>query len=339
MNCGMPYDCERHELKAEIARLRDELVNARLERDNIASLNSSLIAELAAHREKIAMMQADLAATEAELASRQIDVDTFRDGNQKLRYELAAKDARIAGLESQLRHMHTFDGQHCARIAELEDKLSTAVWSCDHERADNEALHKRIAELEEQLGSTQTVRKMNAAVAELALMNTRERAESAEARVAELERHLENSGMYGNAGRYWEGRWRDERTGNAGLLARIAELEKLVCFEDWPHHETCLRAERAEARVVAQANEWRIAYNNLQARAERAKAELVAIRKTNTDLYAMNRDQTVKLNRAEAERDALREFLERFREGEARSLVPDQRVLDIIDAALNSSKT
>jgi hypothetical protein len=81
------------------------------------------------------------------------------------------------------------------------------------------------------------------------------RAERAEARIAELERHLENAGIYGNAGRYWEGRWRDD---HARAERAEAELEKCktanaswqesYCKRHNDSIEQRERAERAEAK-------------------------------------------------------------------------------------------
>ena len=56
----------------------------------------------------------------------------------------------------------------------------------------------------------------------------RARAEQAEAQLAEYKGHMERAGMYGNAGRYWEGRWRDEHTGAAALHVQLAEAKSAL---------------------------------------------------------------------------------------------------------------
>lgn len=73
----------------------------------------------------------------------------------------------------------------------------------------------------------------------------------ANARVGELEHHLEKSGIYGNAGRYWEGRWRDEHTGAAHANARVGELEAALKEQLETKKWYTDRFERAEAECVA----------------------------------------------------------------------------------------
>lgn len=78
-----------------------------------------------------------------------------------------AKDARIVELKAQLRHMHTFDGQHRARIAELEAKLADMKAAadeefnnCSREEARAERAEARVAEFADK-GTLQALRDAN----------------------------------------------------------------------------------------------------------------------------------------------------------------------------------
>lgn len=66
----------------------------------------------------------------------------------RLHTELAEAKVRITGLESQLRHMHTFDSQHRTRIAELRQELALYKRMWERAIARAEKAEARVAELE-----------------------------------------------------------------------------------------------------------------------------------------------------------------------------------------------
>lgn len=124
---------EIHRLRAELSA-NAEILNKFVDDNDPATLREErdrLRAELAAMTKRAETaedtvgcqtdLEQDFAAARAELATLRLYADELaRDSNR----DLAAKNARIAALKAQLRHMHTFDGQHRARIAELEEANS-----------------------------------------------------------------------------------------------------------------------------------------------------------------------------------------------------------------------
>lgn len=235
----------------------------------------------------------------AELEAERAKLSSFHDMLTKLSHALARAEkaeARIAELEAGIGidwqaafHREKARAEKAeARIAELEDKLSTAVWSRDHERADNGALRKRVAELEADLlhgHESGPIRNMRARAerAERALhieaynaMLTRaeqaearlggyleviSRAERAEVELAEAKEQVH----YANGVADLAMKHRDSAE------ARVAEAMDRLCYtadecdlvtacEHWVanFHEANARAERAEAvlHLYAEAQRW-----------------------------------------------------------------------------------
>jgi DNA repair exonuclease SbcCD ATPase subunit len=153
------------------------------------TVNASLhLEEARAARRIAADLSAELAEAHQLRDAHHTGAINSRLETESLRAELAAKEIDLVDLNVIIHDLEDANAAKNAKIAELRQL-------CD-EAADI------VRPLREEI---ETLRK----------------------RVAELERHLENAGVYGNAGRYWEGRWRDEHAGNARLVARIAELEAL----------------------------------------------------------------------------------------------------------------
>ena len=115
------------------------------------------------------------------------------DERDRLRAELAAKDARIAILDAAFVKVADRAEQYQNRVSDLNDEIEALRRQIAFMRGhgivqDNEALRKRVGELEDKLAAAENTRKLNGALCDLSLANTdswKARAEQAEAQLAE----------------------------------------------------------------------------------------------------------------------------------------------------------